>query len=144
MKRADQQPSRNLPASVVAPASAPQGAAIREQRRHLRFDQMFTVSLESPHHGPMCYIARNVSAGGMFLESREPLPLGCTVRVHFAIPDSDGEIVATGEVKNHYFLNFADAAGPRSISGMGIRFLAFEADGAESLQTGLTRFRTLH
>ncbi|HEY3355667.1 MAG TPA: PilZ domain-containing protein [Polyangia bacterium] len=144
MKRA-QRPavSQSSPAPAVA-AAPPRAPAIREQRRHLRFDQMFTVSLESPQHGHMRYIARNVSAGGMFLESREPLPLGCTVRVHFAMPDSDGEIVATGEVKNHYFLNFADASGARAITGMGIRFVGFEADGAESLQTGLRRFRVLH
>jgi hypothetical protein len=142
MKRAQRHPDRPIP--LAASAVAPRGPARQEKRRHLRLDQMFTVSLESVQHGPMRYLARNVSAGGMFLESREPLPLGSMVRVHFAMPDSDGEIVATGEVKNHYFLNFVDSTGARAITGMGIRFLTFEADGAESLQSGLRRFRVLH
>jgi len=134
--------ARALPQSL--PADRSKATGISEKRQHLRFDKMLAVSLDSPHQPAARYIARNVSEGGMFLESRDPLPLGSTVRVHFAMPDSDDEITAVGEVKNHYFLNFADAGGPRAICGMGIRFLAFEADGAESLQTCLRRCRVLH
>ena len=66
------------------------------------------------------------------------------MRVHFAIPDCDDELIVSGEVKNHYFLNFSDASGPRALTGMGIRFVAFESGGADVLQTGLRRARVLH
>ena len=46
------------------------------------------------------------------------------------MPDSQASIIARGEVKNHYFLNFTDAGGPRSLTGMAIRFTEFEADVA--------------
>src|SRR5580698_623798 len=85
-----------------------------EQRAHFRFDKMFTVRLESPLFGESYCIARNVSAGGIFLELPDPLPLGATVRVCFLTPDSSGEVVATGEVKNHYFINFTQGGASRA------------------------------
>jgi hypothetical protein len=115
-----------------------------DKRRHLRFDQLFAVSLEAPQHGAQIYVARNVSEGGMFIESREPLPLGCEVLVHFEIPDGGGEIVARGEVKNHYYLNYSDSTGPRAVSGMGIRFLEFEEESQVLLADELHRIRVLH
>jgi hypothetical protein len=117
---------------------------LADKRSHLRFDQLFAVSLEAPQHGAQIYVARNVSEGGMFLESREPLPLGCEVLVHFSIPDGGGEIVARGEVKNHYFLNYSDSTGPRAVAGMGIRFLEFEEDTQSLLAESLQQQRVLH
>ena len=66
------------------------------------------------------------------------------VRIHFDIPDSNGEVVARGEVKNHYYLNFNQDGMPRSLMGMGVRFLEFEDDGEETLRRSLRGFRTLH
>jgi len=117
---------------------------LAEKRRHLRFDQLFAVSLEAPQHATQIYVARNVSEGGMFLESREPLPLGCPVLVHFAIADDGVEIVARGEVKNHYFLNYADETGPRAVAGMGIRFHEFEREAGAPGAGSLHRMRVLH
>ena len=48
------------------------------------------------------------------------------------------------QVKNHYFLNFNDAGGARSLTGMAIRFHEFEAESQEMLGLGLTRMRILH
>jgi hypothetical protein len=119
-------------------------ARLAEKRRHLRFDKLLAVSLEAPQHGAQIYVARNVSEGGMFLESREPLPLGCPVLVHFSMPEGGGEIVARGEVKNHYYINYADATGPRAMAGMGIRFLEFEEESQVVLAGELQRIRVLH
>jgi hypothetical protein len=115
-----------------------------EKRQALRFDKVFPVVIESRDYGIQPCIARNVSNGGMFLEIRDPLPLGSTIRVRFAVPDSAAEVVARAEVKNHYFLNYNDPSGPRLLSGMAVRFLGFDEDGRELLQLSLTRFRVLH
>lgn len=118
-----------------------------EKRGSSRFDKVFPVAISSRIFGEFHGIARNISSGGMFLEVPEPLPLGSVIRVHFAMPDSDGEIVARGEVKGHYYLNFSDAQGPRTLTGMGVRFIGFEEDSQESLEAGLgrlRRMRTLH
>jgi len=116
-----------------------------DKRRSYRFDKVFPVAVSSRVFGEASGIARNISEGGMFVEMSEPLPLGCVVRIHFAMPDSDGEIVARGEVKRHYFLNFADGEGQRQMTGIGVRFTRFEA-GEHQYGENLGRLalRTLH
>ena len=115
-----------------------------EKRAHLRFDKVFPVRVESPLFGEFRCVARNVSAGGIFLETRDHLPLGAQVRVCFLTADESGEIVAVGEVKNHYFINFGHAGETCSVSGMAVRFLSFEEDGELHLRACLDRFRVVH
>jgi len=117
---------------------------LREQRAHLRFDKMFVVRLESLLFGEIYCVARNVSAGGIFLELPDPLPLGAAVRVCFPVPDGSGDVVATGEVKNHYFINYTQAGNTRAVSGMAVRFTSFENESHHVLADCLSRMRVLH
>src|SRR4051794_28523369 len=64
-----------------APAQSP-----GEKRQHLRFDKVFPVRVESILFGDLSCVARNVSAGGIFIETSEPLPLGARVRICFLNP----------------------------------------------------------
>ena len=114
------------------------------KRQAMRFETAFPVILSSETFGECNAMARNISAGGILLEVSEPLPLGTEVRVHFAMPESMATIVARGEVKNHYFLNFSDAGGQRSLTGMAVKFSEFEADSRELMGLGMTRMRILH
>jgi len=134
-------PSESPDSLVPAPAAVPGPG---EKRRHLRFDKVFPVRVESVLFGDVQCIARNVSAGGIFLETSDPLPLGARLRVCFLTPDETAEIVAVGEVKNHYFMNFVQNGISRSISGMAVRFLTFEHEGQQVLRDCLNRFRILH
>jgi hypothetical protein len=119
-------------------------AAASQRRQHLRFDQVFSVRVESMLFGDLACVARNVSAGGIFLELADPLPLGATVRVCFPVPDGSGEVVAVGEVKNHYFINYAQAGVNKAVSGMAVRFTSFESDSHRILDDCLSRLRVLH
>ncbi len=111
----------------------------------MRFEKVFPVILSTMEFGECNAMARNISAGGILVEIQEPLPLGTQVSVHFWMPDSQAQILARGEVKNHYFLNFADGdGGQRSLTGMAIKFTAFEAATEHVLGLGLTRMRILH
>ncbi len=94
--------------------------------------------------GDLPCVARNVSEGGIFLETPEPLPLGARVRVRFLTHDESAEVVALGEVKNHYFMNFVQDGTSRSVSGMAVRFFAFEEESQHVLRDCLNRFRVLH
>src|SRR6478735_1592572 len=114
----------NTDASTTAVAAAE--AAFEEQRGHLRCDKMFVVPLETLLYGEIYCVARNVSAGGIFLEMPDPLPLGAAVRVCFPVPDGSGDVVATGEVKNHYFINYTQGGTSRAVAGMAVRFTSFE------------------
>jgi hypothetical protein len=119
-------------------------APIPEQRQHLRFDKMFAVRIESLLFGESVCVARNVSAGGIFVELADPLPLGATVRVCFPVPDGSGEVAATGEVKNHYFINFTQNGVNRAVAGMAILFISFENESHHVLRDCLGRMRVLH
>lgn len=104
-----------------------------DRRNWTRLDKVFPVLVESPLFGFLNCIARNISPGGVFLETREPLPLGTPLRVYFALPHGSGGISATGEVKNHYYLNFGTERGPSSLTGMGVRFTEFDNNGGDQL-----------
>jgi hypothetical protein len=116
----------------------------QEKRQHLRFDKVFPVRVESMLFGELPGVARNVSAGGIFIEMRDPLPLGARVRISFDNPEQTAEIVAVGEVKNHYFVNYVQAGATRSVSGMAVRFEGFENESREILEDCLNRFRVLN
>ena len=118
--------------------------ACSEKRQHLRFDKVFPVRVESVLFGELAAVARNVSAGGIFLEMRDPLPLGARVRISFMNPEETAEIVAVGEVKNHYFVNYVQNGATRSVSGMAVRFEGFENESQRVLDDCLNRFRVLN
>ena len=130
---------RNRDATGQAPFPS-----IQEKRQHLRFDKVFPVRVESILFGELDCVARNVSAGGIFVEMSEPLPLGAHVRVSFLSTDNSAEIVALGEVKNHYFMNYAKDGSTLSVSGMAVRFYAFENESQQILADCLDRFRVLN
>jgi len=109
-------------------------AAVDADRRQApRLDKVFPVWIEGDR-GPGVGVARNISEGGMFIETREPQPLGSQVRVSF--PAAWGEMTAVAEVRYlcHLLGRLSDgapsqAAGHAAVRGMGIRFLYFETAG---------------
>jgi hypothetical protein len=113
-----------------------------EKRIHLRFDKLFAVVLGSEIYGETVAVARNISAGGMLVQTADILPLGSVVTVHFQIGESDDEIVARAEVKHHLCLNFGSLATdePLSARGMGLRFLDFD----DNLPLSLPGMRVMH
>ena len=116
----------------------------KERRNYLRLDKVFPVQVESTLFGFSNCIARNISCGGMFLESRELLPLGSSIKVLFTIPGECGGIAAYGEVKNQYYLNFGSDEESRSVIGMGIRFSRFDDDGLSRLNQSLSSTMQMH
>jgi hypothetical protein len=128
------------------PTTTPSGSASGERvhrRRAMRFEKVFPVMISSEQFGECNAMARNVSAGGILLEMADPLPLGTRVRVHFSIAESQASIVARGEVKNHYFLNYSDGSEARSLTGLAVRFTEFETRD-RAFTESLDRMRILH
>ncbi len=98
-----------------------------ERRGAPRLDKSFPVWIEGDRGGGMG-VARNISEGGLFVETRDPQPLGSQVRVTF--PSPSGEMTAVGEVRYVcHLLGRAgtDAPAQAAVHGMGVRFLYFEA-----------------
>jgi hypothetical protein len=105
------------------------GASPVERRTAPRLDKVFRVFLEG-ERGMGLGVARNISTGGMFVETRMPQPIGSQVRVTFA--SDGGEMTAVAEVRYVCHLLGRTSASPHAAlsRGMGMRFLYFEADAA--------------
>lgn len=107
-----------------------------ERRVGARLDKVFPVYLEG-ERGLGMGIARNISPGGMFVETRAPQPIGSQVRVTFQA--EAGDMIAVAEVRYvcHLLGRSGDeAGGPLALRGMGMRFLYFETgeEPASSVQ----------
>ncbi len=101
-----------------------------ERRLAPRLDKVFRVYLEG-ERGTGLGIARNISEGGMFVETRTPQPIGSQVRITF--PSESGEMACVAEVR--YVCHLlgrvpVSQRGPLALRGMGVRFLYFEASEA--------------
>jgi hypothetical protein len=99
-----------------------------DRRAGSRLDKVFPVWLEGVH-GCGMGIARNISEGGMFVETATPHPIGSQVQVSF--PSEAGDMIAVGEVRYvcHLVGRKAGQDVHASVHGMGVRFLYFEARG---------------
>lgn len=111
---------REMQARVAAQAS-------RDRRTAARLDKLFPVWLEGDDGGGLG-IARNISEGGMFVETRTPQPLGSQVRVTF--PAEGVEMTAVAEVRYVCHLMGRGRGGETTaVRGMGVRFLYFDPRG---------------
>jgi hypothetical protein len=105
----------------------------QSRRSELRFDLACLVLVEGPG-GTFYCVARNISEGGIFLETDQPLPLGSFLRVTIESPDNIASFVATGEVKHAMRLAYSDpnkmgepsGSTQKAIRGVGVRFVNFE------------------
>lgn len=109
-------------------SGTPKSPSAIENRFHIRFNKAFPVVVISELYGDTRAVARNISAGGMFIEMADPPPLGSVITVCF--PAGAEELRARGEVKHHYCFNYGDESGePALARGIGLRFLEFFPDG---------------
>ncbi len=106
--------------------SSPDGVPAQERRSAPRLDKVFSVFIEGDRGGAMG-VARNISEGGMFVETRAPQPIGTQVRITF--PSESGNMLAVAEVRYVCHLlarGEGNLPGPLALRGMGLRFLYFE------------------
>ncbi len=102
-----------------------------DRRRSNRFDKVFPVYL-SGERGMARGVARNISSGGMFIETAGAFPLGSQVVVTFTTTEGSAEIVAQAEVRYQCALEYGTPSGEiRQLRGIGIRFRSFETSQTE-------------
>jgi hypothetical protein len=114
-----------------------------DRRFDTRFNKIIPVVVASDIFGDSDAVARNLSAGGMFVEMSDPLPLGAMVVVHFQIPDSHDALAVRAEVKHHYSFNYSVGDRPAFTRGIGLRFLEFLSDTEPEAESNYRR-RVLH
>jgi len=64
---------------------------------------------------------RNISLGGLYLESATPLPIGTTVQLRFQLPTQPEPVEVAGDVR------WVVKKGAGDQSGIGIRFQGLRA-----------------
>jgi len=89
-----------------------------------RLDKAFPVFLEGDR-GVASGVGRNITDTGMFVETREPFPLGTRVKITFCSPHGGAEITLEGEVRYQCYINFARADSSRAgMRGIGLKFVS--------------------
>ncbi len=76
------------------------------------------------------YLATNISTGGMFLKSDEPLAEGTDLTLRFALPYKEENIQVDARVVRSQ----KSRPGFLYPSGMGIKFTALEAKSKDAIQ----------
>jgi hypothetical protein len=115
---------------------------VNDRRAHLRFDKVFTVYLSTPE-GMTRGIGRNISMRGLFVETREPMPLGGKLKVTFAGEDGT-EMTCLCEVRYQVALAYGRRDGREGNSrGVGLRIVAYETQDDAPLLL-VDRERVMH
>lgn len=82
---------------------------------------------------------RNLSVGGIFIETSNPLKVGTRLRVQFCLPKMDREIVTDGVVVRRVELGRMNA----SSGGMGVQFSDLKPEDKISLDTYVMQMESM-
>lgn len=107
--------------------------ASRERRRSRRVPVEIQIQYETADGFFQDYI-RNLSLGGIFIQTPQPLPTNTKLRVQFSLPDMSVPIVADGVVVHTLRVGQGKNA---SASGMGIKFSELEPSSKKELEAYL-------
>jgi hypothetical protein len=98
-----------------------------DRRQSLRFDKVFTVYLTT-QDGMTRGIARNISSAGLFVETRDSIPLGGKLKLTFTGEDGT-EMTCLCEVRYQVALNYglkSEEEAEGATRGVGLRIVAYE------------------
>ena len=101
---------------------------VQEKRLHARKECRTRVIFEDEFREGLFYVySKDVSLGGLFLESDIPVRVGTMLFLSFALPKKKRPLSATGEVVR--------VLGPGgAASGMGIRFVGLSEKARSALE----------
>ena len=105
----------------------------RERRRERRVPVQIQIRYQTVDGFFQDYM-RNLSLGGIFIETAKPLPMNTKLRVEFCLPEMSNPIVADGVVV--HTLRVGENRNP-GVSGMGIRFAELEMSSRQVLEAYL-------
>ena len=97
------------------------------------------VNLESEHNFYTGF-TENISSGGLFIATRDLLPLGVRTVVRFTLPDVSDEFELDCEVR---WQRLEQAAGHGISPGIGVRFLNLGPDAEAFINRFLKKRETL-
>jgi uncharacterized protein (TIGR02266 family) len=107
-----------------------------ERRRERRVPVQIQIQYESADGFFQDYI-RNLSLGGIFIETEKPLPENTRLKVEFCLPEMADPITADGIVVHTLRVGQKKQKKDNSVSGMGIRFSDLESSSKQVLESYL-------
>jgi type IV pilus assembly protein PilZ len=107
--------------------------ASSERRRERRVPVQIQIQYKTADGFFQDYI-RNLSLGGIFIETEKPLPMNTKLRVEFCLPAMEDPITADGIVV--HTLRVGQTSKP-TVSGMGIRFSDLETTSKQIIESYL-------
>lgn len=102
-----------------------------ERRRHRRLALIREIEYEGKR-GKVQRRLADISAGGMFIDTPEPLRPGSKITVRVRLPDSEEPVVATAEVKY-----------TQDGVGMGVEFLDLKPEDREKIEKLVEKFYSI-
>ena len=106
-----------------------------QRREHERFEVTIPVDCTTQHHFVSNHVC-NISRGGLFIRSDQPLPLQAEVSLVLHLLDVGSSIRAQGRVVWNYDMAKGTS---RIVPGSGIRFVDMAASDREALEAYLNR-----
>ena len=107
-----------------------------------RDDQRIPIQLLVDYRADGHYLfdfCQDVGAGGVVIQTKNPLPQGSTVDLTFTIPDSKETLSTKGEV----IWVQSDLGSSESKPGMGVQFNNFSNDQRKTLEDFVARYTAL-
>ncbi len=109
--------------------------AFTEKRKHPRIKLITKVTHLSGdffHY----YYSRDLSVGGIFLETQEPFPVGTEVKLEFPLPEVSDRLIVKGKVVR--VVEHAEE-GPGPYPGMGVEFVEMNEEANAQIADFVTR-----
>lgn len=106
-----------------------------ERRRHARVEMVTRVTLVTSQEFHY-YYSRDLSLGGMFLDTKKPYPMGSGLLLDFALPQTELRVRVKGVVVR---VVKPDLDDPAQASGMGISFTEVKPESMAELKTYLAQ-----
>lgn len=106
-----------------------------QRREHERYEVTIPVDCTTQHLFVSNHVC-NISRGGLFIRSDQPLPLQAEVSLVLHLPDAGLSIRAKGRVVWNYDMAKGTS---RIVPGSGIRFVDMASSDREALEAYLNR-----
>ncbi len=97
----------------------------------------YTISIKVTFKSKEQFIedyAKDISKGGIFVATDNPLPLESKIELVLSLPDSKNEVKIICEVVHVFSSDQAKLLDNKRVAGMGVQFLEFEGDGQKVLE----------
>ena len=110
----------------------------QERRKHPRADIVFQVDYRTPE-ALFNEFAENLSEGGLFIKTENPLEVGTEIIIEFFLPILDEPIRVKGRVEWHTNLEGIEKETP----GMGVSFQELSPEDKEKINRVVRELRKI-